>query len=96
MKITRALWSKEIGGVPMFRLCRKMKLLKVELKKLHQEFFGGLPLKVQKAGEDLEDVQRGLLLLPGQQVLLQKDKRSFIVSLLKVMLGPKQLTSMEF
>ena len=74
MKITRALWSKEIGGVPMFRLCRKMKLLKVELKKLHQEFSGGLPLKVQKAGEDLEDVQRGLLLLPGQQVLLQKDK----------------------
>ena len=49
----------------MFRLCGKMKLLNVELKKLNQKFFGGLPLKVQKAREDLEDVQRRIL-LPGQ------------------------------
>ena len=27
--------------------------------------FGGLPLKVQKAREDLEDIQRRLLLLPS-------------------------------
>ena len=87
-QITRAVWSKEINGVPMFRLCRKMKLLNVELKKLNQKFFGGLPLKVQKAREDLEDVQRRLL-LPGQQALLQKDKEKLHCFIGLSTAGPK-------
>ena len=72
----------------MFRLCGKMKLLNVELKKLNQKFFGGLPLKVQKAREDLEDVQRRLL-LPGQQALLQKDKEKLHCFIGLSIAGPK-------
>ena len=72
----------------MFRWCRKTKSLKVELKKLNQEFFGGLPLKVQKAREDLEDVKRRLL-LQGQQSLLQKDREKLHCFIALCKAGPK-------
>lgn len=59
--------TKEINGVPMFRFCKKLKLPNVELKKLNQEFFGGLPLKVQKARDDTKNT------FPSQRALLQKE-----------------------
>ena len=89
------LFGAEINGVPMFRWCRKTKSLKVELKKLNQEFFGGLPSEVQKAREDLEHVKRRLSSKVSSHYY-RKIGRSFIVSLHYVKLGPKQLTSVKF
>ena len=57
LSLVDRVWADRVDGSPMFQLCKKLKRLKVELKKLNRECYSDLSSRVQQAKHDLESVQ---------------------------------------
>ncbi|KAI3471428.1 hypothetical protein Pfo_030792 [Paulownia fortunei] len=50
------IWSSDIKGVPMFRVCKKFKLVKIALKKLNKHEFSDISKRVNEAKSKLESI----------------------------------------
>lgn len=55
--VVRDSWGAVVHGTSMYRVWRKLSLLKVGLKQLHSSQFAGITSRIEKAREDLEVVQ---------------------------------------
>ena len=53
-------WEIDVTGTPMFRLCQKLKSVKVALKKFSVEHFSNLSGRVVGVRRELERVQCAL------------------------------------
>ncbi|GFY91496.1 hypothetical protein Acr_07g0016920 [Actinidia rufa] len=56
----RIVWETQIYGSAMFRLCRKLKLLKEPLKELNKKHFSHISARAAAAEENLYDLQQRL------------------------------------
>ncbi|KAL5861831.1 hypothetical protein ACOSQ4_003127 [Xanthoceras sorbifolium] len=59
----------------MFQLCKKLKRLKVEVKKLNRECYSNLSSRVQQAKHDLESVQWDIQRRPTNVSLHEEESR---------------------
>lgn len=61
-QIIQNAWNTYCAGSPALRLCKKIRLTKVALKKWNRERVGNLPRNIQRLEQELELVQVKLLL----------------------------------
>jgi len=57
LPLVARVWDVRVYGSSMFQLCKKLKILKVELRKFNREHFSRLPTRVKLAKHELEVVQ---------------------------------------
>ncbi|KAI3472118.1 hypothetical protein Pfo_029606 [Paulownia fortunei] len=68
------IWSSDIKGVPMFRVCKKFKLIKIALKKLNKHEFSDISKRVNEAKSKLESIQRLIDENPLDNTLHHKER----------------------
>ncbi|KAL7197307.1 hypothetical protein ACSBR2_019903 [Camellia fascicularis] len=64
-----SVWNQYIHGVPMFRVCQKLRKLKPILKALNKKHFSDITTRVQISRSDLDSVQWKLDKDPGNPQL---------------------------
>ena len=64
-EVVAQVWSTSFAGSPQYILSQKLKVLKSSLKSLNKQHFGNLSNRVEEAREKLENIQRMLILSPG-------------------------------
>ncbi|XP_021720030.1 uncharacterized protein LOC110687717 [Chenopodium quinoa] len=57
LSIVQHAWDTDIHGIHMYRVVKKLKLLKVELKKLHRKYCTEIELKYFKLKHEIENIQ---------------------------------------
>ena len=72
--LVKEAWSNEVFGIPMFRLTRKLKGVKVILKAFNFRSFGRLHERVVAAREALYQAQSALLNSPSNPILGENEK----------------------
>nr|BAD66709.1 orf177 [Beta vulgaris subsp. vulgaris] len=72
--VVRDSWGAVVHGTSMYRVWRKLSLLKVGLKQLHSSQFAGITSRIEKAREDLEVVQSSLQAAPLNPSLHSQEK----------------------
>ena len=50
-------WRLNFPGSPMFRLCKKIKKAKLELKQWNRSYFGNVQSKIKEAWKNLDQIQ---------------------------------------
>ncbi|XP_074298837.1 uncharacterized protein LOC141629791 [Silene latifolia] len=71
--IVKATWTQPIYGTNMYRVVRKMKLLKPELKQLNRSQFSDIENKIDLTPTRLYHIQQQLILQPGNVALIQQE-----------------------
>ncbi|KAK9734356.1 hypothetical protein RND81_04G134000 [Saponaria officinalis] len=69
-------WQYNIRGIPMYRLMGKLRMVKRELKKLHQNHYAGIGERVKQKKDELSDCHTALLANPLSDHLIQKEKQA--------------------
>ncbi|KAK9733272.1 hypothetical protein RND81_04G056300 [Saponaria officinalis] len=69
-------WQYNIRGTPMYRLMGKLRMVKRELKKLHQNHYAGIGERVKQKKDELSDCHTALLANPLSDHLIQKEKQA--------------------
>jgi hypothetical protein len=67
-------WNQDMQGVPMYRLCMKLKALKVVLKEKNRSCYGDIKTKVLQARSKLEIAQCAVLDSHGSAVSLLRER----------------------
>lgn len=70
--IVKQVWCKQVNNT-MAKVWQAIKDVRVELKKLHLNEYGGVQEKIQQAREQLEVVQASLTQDPLQSSLLENE-----------------------
>lgn len=80
LDIVRTIWNREFYGVGMYRIYRKLKWFKTDLKGFKKKQVGDLPEKVSKAKRDLEELQLGMFNNPdqSQNIFIEREKISLL------------------
>ena len=73
LQVVASAWEIDVTGTPMFRLCQKLKSVKVALKKFSVEHFSNLSGRVVGVRRELERVQCALQENPCDSVLLSEE-----------------------
>jgi hypothetical protein len=63
-----------VEGVPMYRLCRKLRAVKIVLKRQNIVCFGNLKQRILQARDNLDLAQKDVLLSHGSAVCMQKER----------------------
>lgn len=80
--IVKQVWENPGYGVPMFRLVRKLKILKGRLKQLNRDSFANISVRTSEARKSLKQTQVGLLNDPTSMVAdLERAQRRTLVEL---------------
>ncbi|XP_074288884.1 uncharacterized protein LOC141614030 [Silene latifolia] len=66
-------WSVSVKGSAMFKIFRKLYLLRNGLRSLHQEGFSQLPARVKQAWVDWQDCQQLLQTAPSDNALMAQE-----------------------
>jgi hypothetical protein len=79
-------WSQDVQGVPMFKLCRKLKAVKIMLKEKNVGCYGDIKNKVLQARAHLELAQHDVLDSHGNATSLLRERECLHVyaSLMRV------------
>lgn len=72
--MVREAWEEPVNGIPMFRIVKKLKLLKGKLKSLHKSKHSNLLGRLKEAKGKLDDVQSQLQSDPKNMQLQQSEK----------------------
>lgn len=59
--MVRKAWSQDVVGSAMYQCWQKLKLVKIELKKLHREEFAGIERRLTQRQAELQEVQHQLI-----------------------------------
>ncbi|XP_074293495.1 uncharacterized protein LOC141620554 [Silene latifolia] len=73
-RIDRFFW---IEGSKMYRLVRKLKMLKADLKNLNMEYFSDVENKADIAQAKLIHIQKQLISRPGDEELMQQEYNTY-------------------
>lgn len=73
-EILQKTWSERVEGNPLKSLHQKLKNLKKPLKKLNQEHFSYISMRVECARKELEKTQTELMQLPHNMELQKKER----------------------
>ncbi|XP_021859027.2 uncharacterized protein [Spinacia oleracea] len=68
-------WDNPIKGTPLSKVWFKLKRLKHKLKSLHKEEFANITMRIQKAQQELEEVQNQLCSDPADLLMQVEEKR---------------------
>ncbi|XP_062093302.1 uncharacterized protein LOC133799300 [Humulus lupulus] len=71
--IVRKGWSEEVEGSPMYRLIKKLRMLKQGLRRLHQQGKGDLGIQDSEAYKNLIDLQESLRGQPQNEDLISQE-----------------------
>ena len=69
VNLVAAAWNTQVEGSYQFRVVKKLKILKAELKTLNSTEFANLSVQTVQAPKHLQQVQRNLLLRQGEEEL---------------------------
>lgn len=72
--LVREVWEEPINGIPMFRIVKKLKMLKGKLKSLHKSKYNNLVGRLKDAKGKLDEVQSQLQSDPKNIQLQQLEK----------------------
>ena len=73
-KFLEEAWSSDVKGNIMFMLYGKIKSLKWKLKKLNRKELCDLSMKVAEVKSSLQQIQRAMLRVGGNEELIQAEK----------------------
>ncbi|XP_074302966.1 uncharacterized protein LOC141637306 [Silene latifolia] len=71
------VWSQRIEGSKMYRLVRKLKMLKADLKNLNREHFSDVENKADIAQAKLIHIQKQLISRLGDEELMQQEYNTY-------------------
>ncbi|KAL2937482.1 Dapdiamide synthesis protein DdaD [Bienertia sinuspersici] len=78
-RVNRA-WHWKGQGTEIYRLTRRLKQVKKELKDLNKNGFSSIQAASTKAYQELTDVQKAFMLIPGMQGWRQLKKKLLIIT----------------
>ena len=63
-QIVQGVWQQHISGVKMFQVCKKLKMLKQELKKLNRAHYSDIENRFLHCSDKLKKVQLEIQQMP--------------------------------